>query len=189
MRRDDPTDIVIRDSVPGDAETVERLRVETWKAAYRGVVPDAFLDQLTGDVELRRRKIIERQDTAVDILAQRGDDVVGWLSGGPSRDDDQDPESVGEIYSCYITVEYWRKGIGRRLMAAALAAPALAHRSRTTLWVLRDNTPACRFYEFVGFRMDGAERVLDLGGPVPEIRYAAPPRRLIPIAGDRPYPW
>ena len=36
-----------REARPEDLPDMARIRVDTWKAAYRGIVPDAYLDSLT----------------------------------------------------------------------------------------------------------------------------------------------
>ncbi|RAS29045.1 hypothetical protein BCL80_107157 [Streptomyces avidinii] len=44
-----------------------------------------------------------------------------------------------------------------------------------TLWVLKENVRARRFYERAGFRPDGAEETFEAGGArVPEVRYTRP---------------
>jgi ribosomal protein S18 acetylase RimI-like enzyme len=40
------------------------------------------------------------------------------------------------------------------------------------LWVLEDNTEARRFYEAMGFHVDGAFKMVELGKPLKAIRYA-----------------
>jgi RimJ/RimL family protein N-acetyltransferase len=39
------------------------------------------------------------------------------------------------------------------------------------LWVLEENHPARRFYEHAGFVPTGERRHIDLGTPLPEIKY------------------
>ena len=40
------------------------------------------------------------------------------------------------------------------------------------LWVLEDNAEARRFYESMGFRVDSAFKMVELGDPLKAIRYA-----------------
>ncbi|MFI6120860.1 GNAT family N-acetyltransferase [Streptomyces sp. NPDC051064] len=47
--------------------------------------------------------------------------------------------------------------------------------ARMSLWVLKENTRARRFYERAGFRPDGTEETFEAGGAViPELRYVRP---------------
>ncbi|MFD4787316.1 GNAT family N-acetyltransferase [Streptomyces sp. NPDC058459] len=70
-----------------------------------------------------------------------------------------------ELYALYADPAHIGTGVGRVLLAEALACTA--GRPRVLVRVLRDNTRARRFYERAGFRPDGAED----GASVPEVRY------------------
>lgn len=69
-----------------------------------------------------------------------------------------------ELHALYVLPGYWHQGFGHRLLDSAGAV--------TTLWVLRENALARRFYESHGWCPTGAERLL---GDVVEIRYARRP--------------
>jgi RimJ/RimL family protein N-acetyltransferase len=56
-------------------------------------------------------------------------------------------------------------------MDRVLARSAAAGYSSITLWVLRDNERARRFYERAGFAPDGATHVLTALAGVLELRY------------------
>lgn len=159
-----------------DAEEVERLRVAGWQAAYRGILPDDYLNQLRVDGERRRRRMIE-QATAeqpsivVESVAVQAGAIVGWVAAGRCRDVDRPDPGQGEVYAIYVLPEWWGRGAGRLLMAHAVRALAGAGYPDITLWVLEANQQARRFYTVAGFRPDGARQLLDLGGPVYELRY------------------
>lgn len=46
--------------------------------------------------------------------------VVGFVNLCPTRDEDRDPSSVGEITSIYVLAQAWGSGTVQALMAAAL---------------------------------------------------------------------
>jgi ribosomal protein S18 acetylase RimI-like enzyme len=169
-------ELTIRPAVAGDAEAVERLRVAGWKTAYRGIIPDAFLDSLPADVERRRARTRQRREGALDSVAVRDETVVGWVAAGPCRDDDRQEPHQGEIYACYVLPRCWRGGVGRLLMAHATEALAASGRGDIMLWVLEANVAARCFYETCGFRPDGSRKLADFGELVPEVRY----RREVP---------
>jgi ribosomal protein S18 acetylase RimI-like enzyme len=174
----------IRAAVPDDAEEVERLRVAGWQVAYRGILPDDYLDRMRVDGERRRRHMLEQAAareaaarqaaapaTLVDSVAIQASAIVGWVTGGRCRDADRPGPRHGEIYAIYVQPEWWGRGAGRLLMAHAVRALTEAGRDDISLWVLAGNQRARRFYAAAGFGPDGAEQVLDLGGPVTEVRY------------------
>lgn len=164
-------DVVIRACELADAEAVERLRIAGWQAAYRGIIPDAYLDGLTVDAERRRTVMAECAAAVTESVAVAGDTIVGWLVAGPPRDEDRALPGQGEIYACYVLPGRWGCGVGGRLLSHALAALAAAGRHDISLWVLEDNHRARRFYESFGFRAEGGRKLLDLGEPVAEVRY------------------
>lgn len=154
-----------------DAAEVEGLRVAGWKSAYRGMIPDAYLDSLLVDVEQRRRRTASRAEGVIEGVAVQGGAILGWVAAGPCRDDDLPGGRQGEVYACYVLPACWHRGIGRLMMAYAEDALTQAGRDGITLWVLEANARARRFYESFGFRADGKRKFIDLGAPVPEVRY------------------
>ena len=53
---------------------------------------------------------------------------------------------------------YWRRGVGRELMGAALADLRRRGYLSCTVWSFAANERANDFYEAAGFARDGAER-------------------------------
>lgn len=166
--------IAVRASVPEDAEAVERLRIAGWQTAYRGIIPDDYLDGLLVNVARRRRHLAELPADVSDSVAVADGAVVGWIACGPCRDPDRIGPRYGEIFACYVHPGRWRKGVGRLLMYRAIGELARAGRDDISLWVLEDNDRARRFYATVGFGPDGARLLRDFGVPVAEVRYLRP---------------
>jgi len=168
--------VTVRPASVDDAAAIGRLRIETWRAAYAGIVADDLLDGLVSDeadVERRRRYIAEPAPQTHTLVGTTDDAVVGFAVAGPSRDDDA-KEATGEIYAIYVSAAHWGSGIGRQLMNASMSALRREGFARVTLWVLEGNARARRFYETAGLAPDGARKVLEMPGETPEIRYAGP---------------
>ena len=72
------SELVLRPCTVVDAEAVERLRASGWKAAYRGLVPDSFLDGMLADVERRRQLMASQGGQVTETVAVSGADVGGW---------------------------------------------------------------------------------------------------------------
>jgi len=163
--------MAVRASVPEDAEAVERLRIAGWQTAYRGIIPDGYLDGLLVNVARRRRCLAELPADISDSVAVADGAVVGWIACGPCRGPDRIGLRYGEIFACYVHPGWWRKGVGRLLMDHAIEALVQAGRDDISLWVLEANDRARRFYATVGFGPDGARMLRDFGVPVAEVRY------------------
>lgn len=170
-------DLHVRPAVPTDAHALAVIHVETWRAAYTGLIPDAVLAALS--VEEREtgwKSRLERPDspdhhTFVAVLEGR---VVGFASIGPCRDADRRNDD-GELYALYLDHTTWGRGIGRALFAHAIASLRARGRSAVVLWVLEGNTRARRFYEAAGMRADGGVKNEDVrGARLPHVRYRLP---------------
>jgi GNAT superfamily N-acetyltransferase len=169
--------VQVRPAVPGDATAIAAVHTGTWQAAYRGVLPDAFLDGLALDRSLPMwtRALADPAPRSAVLVAEADGAVVGFVHLCPSRDDDADPAVTGEITSIYVRPDAWGSGVGRALLAAAVEALTAAGFRGATLWVLSDNPRARRFYAAAGWAEDGATKDDVVGGaPVTEVRYRRP---------------
>ena len=138
-----------------------RVQFLAWREAYSGIVSDEFLDKMSEAecVAMARRY---KENT---LVAKDGERVIGFVVVGRSCESDC---AVGEIYAIYTLRSYYGRGVGFCLMNAALER--LSSYRKVVLWVLRDNSRAIDFYLRYGFRFEGAEREIDLGGAVSEVR-------------------
>jgi ribosomal protein S18 acetylase RimI-like enzyme len=97
-------------------------------------------------------------------VAENGDTALGWISAGRSRHADA-RESTGEIWAVYVHPGHWSKGVGRALCATAEDELRTQGFTDVTLWVLKDNERALRFYISGGFLHDDcADRMIERGG-------------------------
>ena len=90
-------------------------------------------------------------------VAQESETIVGWISAAGSRDADAGA-STGEIWAVYVAPGRWRKGIGRSLCETAERYLRLEGFIEVTLWVLKDNERAVKFYQSDGFVLDVGQR-------------------------------
>ena len=162
------TNIDVRRAAEADARAIAHVHVDTWRAAYKGVIPQTVLEAL--DVAAREpmwRRFATTDDVAV-FVAERGGRIVGFVSAGASHDED----GVGEVYAIYVHPDAWGTGAGLALMDAAVAW--LRERwPEAVLWVAEANPRARRFYELYGWRPDGGRKVDTVAGgaEVAEVRY------------------
>ncbi len=174
MRRGDrATPWTLRRATGDDARAMAAMHVRAWRAAYRGIVPDAHLDGLDPEARAARYRLEPSGPgdpetwLAVDGA---GGDVIGFVTTGPCRD--ADLPGAGEVWSIYVDPGRWRGGVGTALMADAVARLERAGFREAVLWVLTDNARARRFYETSGWHPDGATKTVPIGGqPTGETRY------------------
>ena len=148
----------VRKAKVEDAFGIAFVHVRSWQVAYRGHMPDEFLDSL--DVEKRAnmwRELTQTPDKIVFVAEDQETNIVGFSALGPSRDADANPITA-EISAIYVHPEKWQKGIGRALLAASLDQIRKCEFDQITLWVLEANQRARSFYESFGFMPDGAAK-------------------------------
>lgn len=163
-----------RDARPTDAARLAEIQAVSWQAAYRGLLSDDFLDGLTATTRLewwksRLARIPPRW--AVLVTEDQGS-VTGFVTIGHCDDDDRRVPDAGELYAMYVDPARWGVGFGRELLLGAEDRFRIDGYADASLWVLADNQPARRFYEYRGWRVDGAEKRMIIGSDaVTAVRY------------------
>lgn len=122
-----------------------------WQETYPGMMSQAYLDATT--LEKCETNAFRWRDNL--LVAKDGDRVIGFVGYGKSGDDLPD---TGEIFALYVLSQYHGAGVGRQLLEAGLEQ--LSAYPRISLWALKDNSRAIRFYEKFGFHRDGAEKLV-----------------------------
>jgi len=142
--------VTVRIATPDDADAIERIRTDTWRATYRGLIPDAVLDRLGYDGSVRRRSMTALTPERFALVAEHDGAVVGFCVGGPSRVADAD--HPGEIYAIYVLPSHQAHGHGSALLRAGAGECASRGWRGMLVWVLRENWPSRTFYERMGGR-------------------------------------
>jgi GNAT superfamily N-acetyltransferase len=166
--------ILVRAARPEDARRIAEVHVASWRHAYRGLLPDEYLEKLSVDErETQRLAWFSHPGPNSGVfVAEQAGRVVGFAAFEPSRDDDA-PSKTGEIPAIYVEPSVMGKGVGRELLEEATAELRLAGYTRATLWVLEANERARRFYENGGWTWDGAVSTHDFDcANEPVVRYA-----------------
>lgn len=137
----------VREAKIADVAEMARVRVDTWKAAYRGIVPDDYLDALSYEkTETNWRKFLfEEKSSSFSFVAETPEgEIVGVAIAGPVRP--AEDEFKGEIYVLYVLPQLQHQGYGRALMNACAQRLCDFQLTPILLWTLEQN-PARKFYE------------------------------------------
>ena len=137
-----------------DSLAISKVLYESWLIAYKGVFRKQFLDELKENRWVPFLKYMFNKKTGSILVIEEDGDIIGASLFGASRDDS---EGYGEVYSFYITPEYWRKNFGRQLMEATLSCLNKNYQA-IDVWVLEENNRAVDFYEALGFRKTGEKK-------------------------------
>jgi len=161
----------IRVATPDDAAVIARIHIDSWRAAYRGLVPDEKLAALDYDSRAERfRRDLAATEPCTCVVEDAGE-IAGFCTFGACRDADVPPQT-GEVWGIYLAPTSWRRGFGRALARHAEQQLAARGCRRVTLWVFADNHAARGFYEAIGYQTDGLDRTVEIGRPLAVVRYA-----------------
>lgn len=165
--------LLVREMTLADCERVAEIRVGGWQTAYRGIVPQSYLDTMSvpENTERQRMRFLRHNPGVLDLVAEEDGELIGWLCHGPYRDGEKHTDDA-ELYALYVAPGRHRRGTGRALLRQSTRRCAAAGYGRMLLWVLKENDRARRFYEASGFCPDGTEEPFEVDGvEVPEVRY------------------
>jgi GrpB-like predicted nucleotidyltransferase (UPF0157 family)/ribosomal protein S18 acetylase RimI-like enzyme len=176
----------VRAADNGDVSEIARIHVRSWRAAYRGVLPDAILDGLS--VSERegswRALLAEGGEAWITLVAERpGGELTGFCSVALPGRDEGIGERTAEIGALYVDPDCWREGAGSALLSAILAELGGRGWRDVVLWALPENQAALAFYDRFGFVVEeGVEKREERSGrPVIRLRAAVDePIRLAP---------
>jgi GNAT superfamily N-acetyltransferase len=184
--------IRIRPAGPSDGPPIARVRAETWRVAYAGVIPADRLAELTAPEAVARDGVWRAGRPMDGVLVAEadgpddpdepgaqadGDALIGFAAFGPERDEDYQPgQPLREPpdhhrAELYVLPGRWSTGTGRALMDGVLSLTTQAGYTDISLWVLEANIRARRFYEKAGFRLTGESGVLRGLPGVSQVRY------------------
>ena len=140
-------EISIRAARPGDARRIARLDVETWRAAYAGILATPFLVGLSAQRrELGWATVIEREPRDVRVAVDSDGAILGFGSCGRSR---AGSPFAGEVFTLYVAPDWQNQGIGRLLLLALFERLVAQGCGSAIIWVLRAN-PGRFFYRRLG---------------------------------------
>lgn len=154
--------VTVRAADPADAAGIARVHVAGWQHGYAGLLPQEFLDRLSVEesTQRRRRSLLEPAEGMIaTLVAERDDEIVGFVNVGTCRDDGA-AQDAGELWAIYVHPDHWGSGAGYALHERSLRVLRDAGMSGAVLWVLAGNERAARFYRRQGWTADGAAKTV-----------------------------
>ena len=154
--------VVISPAGEADAEAIAAFQTRCWQEAYRGVVPDAFLDAMDQGARTDAWRLRLLRGERQIRVAWHGAAVAGVASWTPG--------TVDELNTLYVGAEHRGTGLAGDLLNAAIAdRPA-------RLWVFDANPRAQAFYVKQGFvATEEVEVAVDPETGLTEVRFERGP--------------
>jgi GNAT superfamily N-acetyltransferase len=163
--------MILRLAEPSDTMAVARVHVRSWQAAYRGLLPDAYLAQLRPEDRAARYDFATTDPAQPRTLVIEVDSVIrGFATTMPSGD--PDTANHGELCALYVDPDNWGCGYGLALVLEARRHLFECGFPAAVLWLLEGNVRGDRFYRADGWQPDGTRRTETMWGiTVNDLRY------------------
>ncbi len=138
--------VSIRAATVEDATAISHVHVESWRATYKGIVPEKHLAGLSeAEHTPMWRKWLALEVQA--FVAAMNDEIVGFVCGGRIREPLQDYDA--ELYAIYLLPRAQGHGLGSALLKTLADALRAQGFKSMAAWVLLDNSSSA-FYRKTG---------------------------------------
>ena len=106
---------MIRQAKPLDNYAIANIIVSGWKTAYKGLINDEFLDNLSVDIKAENWKniILSQNENNHIYIYEENNEILGVIRFG--KPDENYNNYNAEIHVLYVRPSLKRKGIGTKL--------------------------------------------------------------------------
>jgi len=175
----------VRPARPDDAAGIARVQLDTWRTAYRRMLPASVLadltqewlaqrwhDAVTGPPTPRHRVLVAVEQAAQSYL-------VGFAAAGPADEHALAPDedagtfggTVAAVTELLVEPRWGRRGHGSRLLAASVDLWRADGFDTAVAWAYEQDPATTGFLTGAGWQPDGARRSLDVDDLlVPQLR-------------------
>lgn len=140
--------ICVREAQDSDYPETTKISVRVWRQAYRGIIDQSFLDNISFAQRLKSRTQWLSEPARYSLIAAYHNKIIGFCDFGISR---HPHYAKGEIYTIYVLPEYQRIGVGRLLLQQAINRLTQERLIPCIVIALEQNLSAQQFYEVMGF--------------------------------------
>ncbi|WP_143873701.1 GNAT family N-acetyltransferase [Catenovulum sediminis] len=143
----------IRKALMGDVDKIAQIHVNSWAYAYKGLMPQSFIESYTIEKRQKLWSSIIGHNLAEVLVADNSNGVVGFLCFGQPKK--LKGTAVYELSSIYIDPDNIGNGIGQKLYNKCEQMLCESKAQSISLWVLDNNKRALNFYTKQGFTPTG----------------------------------
>lgn len=144
-------------ALPGDAETLARIQIESWKAAFADILSPDILENCTqlNKVTAMYQRMLDQNIGHSYLMKVDGQPhcIAHWNAARA-----QDMPGYAELFCIHSLPNRWHSGFGTQMMQRVLQDVAASDHSKVMLWVFEKNLRARRFYESQGFKTFGKKK-------------------------------
>ena len=139
--------LIIRPAQDHEHKAIVAVQIQGWQTAYRGIIDDNYLDNISHEDRLLRRLSYIYEKDRFSLVAEMDEQIVGMIDFGAGN---FQTYGTGEIYALYVDSHHKRRGIGKQLVQKAFGMLNENDLTPTYVIALKENHPARKFYEKLG---------------------------------------
>ncbi len=141
--------IKIRDLKREDIPYIVDIQINGWKAAYKGIIEDEYLNSMNREERIRKRENDYKEFNY--IVAELNSEIVGFCKYIDNNTHTPNIEDIDcEIIALYVRPDMKYKGIGTTLFNYAKKEFISKNKKKMIIWCLKDNEPSKLFYKKMG---------------------------------------
>jgi len=145
--------IIIRKANLSDANDIAKMHADSFIASLQHLVPKSKLLKINPEGFKNRWGKRLSDDSHHAYIARNNKSIVGIINLALNS-----RTTYPEIAHLYIHPDYWRKGIGKKLMLFAIRLMRRKGVKKVKVWALKTNPKSRAFYESLGAYTTGIER-------------------------------
>ncbi len=149
--------INIRRVKAGDENQLAYVQTESWKAAFKDIVPADILSKCTEiekATEMYKKLLTEKKGNGYILELDGNPHCIAWWDASREKD----MTGFAELICIHSLKDNWHKGYGKMMMDQVLCDMKKAGYSKVMLWVFDNNLRAIKFYEAHGFAASGRKQ-------------------------------
>lgn len=163
--------VTFREAQTTDVALIAALHAESWRDAYRGILPAAYLQGSIIEDRIgvwQQRLVSSHPERQFVLLALQNDILLGFACVLL----DEEPHWGACLDNLHVLPRYKGQGLGRQLFAkAAQWVSTVEPEWPMHLWVFESNHGARRFYDSLGGTIIERQNKCIAGAEVPSLRY------------------
>ncbi|AWZ48496.1 GNAT family N-acetyltransferase [Clostridiaceae bacterium 14S0207] len=155
--------MIVRKAEKDDVYDISKIHVDTWKSAYKNIIPNEYLGNRSYDKQVDKwnKRLFQNEDTKEFMLLAEDENgqVIGFSSASINE---EGSEFDSTLYTLYVRQDYQKKGIGKLLVKEVASKLQSLGAESMILWTFAKND-ASNFYKHIGGIKD-KNKIVNIGG-------------------------
>ena len=151
---------MIRKAFVNDCSRIAEIHVFSWRYAYKEFIS---MDFLINEMTVKKRDenfhkdLSEENENIKTYVYEENNIIKGFMTISECRDVDKNNDTF-ELCGIYVDPLFQRQYIGTKFVKYCMEEALNKSKKEIILWVFEKNNDSIKFYEKMGFEIDGKKR-------------------------------